>query len=195
MSLFEKFSKELTAQGRKHIAEDNFALPGRRYPIHDLSHARNALARVAQHGSAEEQAAVRSAVYKKYPALKERTMEKEAAPKVPKSIMDHIGEWAGKAKDVAKGGGKGFWEGASKSTGDTIGKHLKLEGLKHIGEGYEAMGKAKGLEGKAKAFAHGLGKAAPSLAAGGAYLYGAKKVYDKTLGSDDSKVTNNYYGS
>lgn len=79
MSFFkgiEKEAKVLTTKGRKHIAEENFALPGRRYPIHDLAHARNALARVAQNGSPEEQSKVRSAVYSKYPALKERKEDK-----------------------------------------------------------------------------------------------------------------------
>lgn len=64
---------DLTAEGRKHIAEHNFALPAeRKYPIHDLAHARNALARVAQHGTPEEKKKVQAAVYRKYPALKER---------------------------------------------------------------------------------------------------------------------------
>ena len=40
------------------------------YPIHDLPHARNALARVAQHGSPEEKRRVRRAVYTKYPSLR-----------------------------------------------------------------------------------------------------------------------------
>ncbi|WP_200962658.1 hypothetical protein [Terrabacter sp. Soil810] len=40
------------------------------YPILDLEHARNALARVAQHGTAAEQEKVRAAVVKKYPSLK-----------------------------------------------------------------------------------------------------------------------------
>ena len=44
----------------------------RRYPIHDLAHARNALARVAQYGSTYEKATVKAAVYKKYPRLKKR---------------------------------------------------------------------------------------------------------------------------
>lgn len=70
-SLF-KTAKELTNSGRKHIKEENFALPGRRYPIHDAAHARNALARVAQNGSPEEQAAVKRAVHKKYPSLGEK---------------------------------------------------------------------------------------------------------------------------
>jgi hypothetical protein len=67
---FVKIAKELTSKSRKHIKEKNFALKGRRYPIHDTSHARNALARVAQHGSPEEQAKVKAAVYAKYPSLK-----------------------------------------------------------------------------------------------------------------------------
>ncbi len=61
---------KLTTTGRKHIKESNFALSNRRYPIHDISHGRNALARVAQHGTSEEQAIVRRKVYKKYPSLK-----------------------------------------------------------------------------------------------------------------------------
>jgi len=61
---------KLTARARKRIAEKNFALPGRRYPIHDLAHARNALARVAQYGTPQEKAKVRRAVYRRYPSLR-----------------------------------------------------------------------------------------------------------------------------
>lgn len=60
----------LTAKGRAHIAAGNFAMPGRRYPIHDMAHARNALARVSQYGTPEEKRKVRAAVYRKYPSLK-----------------------------------------------------------------------------------------------------------------------------
>jgi hypothetical protein len=42
----------------------------RSYPIHDRSHAINALSRVSQHGSASEKARVKRAVYAKYPGLK-----------------------------------------------------------------------------------------------------------------------------
>lgn len=59
----------LDANARSHIAEHNFALPGGRYPIHDIVHARNALARVSQHGTPEEQAKVRAAVHRKYPSI------------------------------------------------------------------------------------------------------------------------------
>lgn len=60
---------KLTSLGRKHIANSNFALPGRRYPIEDASHARNALSRVSQNGSPQEKAEVRSKVHKKYPNM------------------------------------------------------------------------------------------------------------------------------
>src|SRR5271154_6536628 len=49
---------KLDANARKHIANKNFALPDKRYPIEDASHARNALARVSQHGSPEEKSKV-----------------------------------------------------------------------------------------------------------------------------------------
>ena len=68
---------ELTYRARKKIKRKNFAIkskapgPGS-YPIHDLSHARNALARVSQFGTPAEKAKVRAAVNRKYPALKER---------------------------------------------------------------------------------------------------------------------------
>jgi len=47
-----------------------FALPKtRRYPIYDKVHARNALARVAQHGTNLEQAIVRRKVRQRYPTI------------------------------------------------------------------------------------------------------------------------------
>jgi len=61
---------KLTTRGRNQIKAKNFALPGRRYPIQDISHARNALARVAQHGTRAEQRSVRAKVYARYPSLK-----------------------------------------------------------------------------------------------------------------------------
>ena len=60
---------KLTARGRKRFRKSSFALPGRRYPIHDRAHARNALARVAQHGSASEKKRVRAAVHRRYPGM------------------------------------------------------------------------------------------------------------------------------
>jgi hypothetical protein len=62
---------KLTAKARNAIPGKEFALPGRRYPIEDASHARNALARVSQHGSPAEKAKVRAAVKRKYPSIHE----------------------------------------------------------------------------------------------------------------------------
>lgn len=47
-----------------------FALGKGRYPINTAKRARNALARVAQHGSPQQQAKVRAAVKRKYPSIK-----------------------------------------------------------------------------------------------------------------------------
>ena len=62
---------KLTTKQRKRMKDSRFALPRQRaYPIPDISHARNALARVAQFGTDAEQSKVRRAVEKKYPSLK-----------------------------------------------------------------------------------------------------------------------------
>lgn len=60
---------KLTAAARAKIPAKDFALGGGRYPIEDENHARNALARVAQHGTPEEKARVRAAVRRKYPHI------------------------------------------------------------------------------------------------------------------------------
>jgi hypothetical protein len=45
-------AKDLSTKDRKKLSKKSFALPGKRkYPIPDKAHARNALARVAQHGT------------------------------------------------------------------------------------------------------------------------------------------------
>lgn len=59
----------LTTASRDALPESAFALPGRRYPIHDANHARDALSRVAQNGTPAEQAAVRAAVRRRYPDI------------------------------------------------------------------------------------------------------------------------------
>ena len=73
----------MSAKERQALPRSDFALPGKgegpkgagagSYPIPDKNHARNALARVAQHGSPAEQAKVRAAVHRKFPDIgKER---------------------------------------------------------------------------------------------------------------------------
>jgi hypothetical protein len=64
---------------RQSLPSSDFALPGKgegksgkgsgSYPIPDESHARNALARVSQHGTPEEKAAVRRKVRSKFPGI------------------------------------------------------------------------------------------------------------------------------
>lgn len=61
---------KLKAKERHALPTSTFAVPGRRaYPIHDKSHARNALARVSQHGTPSEKKRVRAAVRRKYPTI------------------------------------------------------------------------------------------------------------------------------
>jgi hypothetical protein len=70
---------KLTTSARQKLKSSSFALPGKgtgkggkgpgSYPIPDPSHARNALARVAQHGSSAEKATVRAKVHAKYPSI------------------------------------------------------------------------------------------------------------------------------
>jgi hypothetical protein len=58
------------AATRKRMKSSSFALPGKRkYLIHDKAHARNALARVAQHGTPAERKQVKRAVARKYPSI------------------------------------------------------------------------------------------------------------------------------
>ena len=70
---------KLSYKERQGLSKSQFALPGKgegpegkqggSYPIPDESHARNALARVSQHGSEAEKRKVKSAVAKKFPDI------------------------------------------------------------------------------------------------------------------------------
>ena len=60
----------LTAKRRNALPSSAFALPGRRYPIHNREHAIDALSRVSGNGTPAEKATVRAKVYRKYPSLK-----------------------------------------------------------------------------------------------------------------------------
>jgi len=111
-----KLAKVLTEKGRKQIKEENFALPGRRYPIQDAVHARNALARVAQHGTPEEQATVKAKVEKKYPGIEQRggkTMDESRKKRILEKVaMEPVQvqrgqSWIGLAKNL---GYKGGWK-------------------------------------------------------------------------------------
>jgi len=57
----------LTTKKRKALPKSVFAVPAeRKFPINDLSHARNALSRAS---GTKYEAQVRAAVYKRYPQL------------------------------------------------------------------------------------------------------------------------------
>lgn len=60
---------KLTSRERNSLPGSSFALPGRRYPIHNIGHARDALARVAANGTPEEKAKVRAAVHRRFPSI------------------------------------------------------------------------------------------------------------------------------
>lgn len=68
----------LTSQQRKDLPKSSYAIPGKApesgsYPIPDPAHARNALARVSQHGTPAEKAQVRAKVRRKYPDIQQRS--------------------------------------------------------------------------------------------------------------------------
>lgn len=61
---------KLNYKARKNLSTSDFAMPETRsYPIHDETHARNALSRVSEYGTSSEKAKVRAAVHRRYPAM------------------------------------------------------------------------------------------------------------------------------
>ncbi len=62
---------KLTASTRNRLPTKTFAGPDRSYPINDMSHARNALARVSEFGTSELKSRVRAAVHRKFPGIKQ----------------------------------------------------------------------------------------------------------------------------
>ena len=62
---------KLTDAKRSELPSGDFAGPDRSYPVNDMSHARNALSRVSQYGTAALKDKVRAAVHRKYPDIKQ----------------------------------------------------------------------------------------------------------------------------
>lgn len=102
IKLLVKLAKKLTTKGRERIKEENFALPEeRKYPIHDLAHAKNALVRAKQQLEAgnltqEEYERIVSAVYAKYPGLAKRKVEREGVEGLAKQIKgsSYFDDWS-----------------------------------------------------------------------------------------------------
>src|SRR5262245_36375665 len=137
----------LSGAQRQRLRPSQFALPGRgtgpggkgsgSYPIPDASHARNALARVSQHGTPSEQAPDKAKVKAKF-------------PNIGKGGGDAVGKGAGDKKWISKAISKpgalhrqlGVPQGqkipakklsAAASKGGTLGKRARLaETLKKL---------------------------------------------------------------
>jgi hypothetical protein len=68
---------ELSAHERDKLSDNDFALPGRRYPIDTEARARDALARISEFGSATERRRVRMLVKHRYPDIEVEGLGKE----------------------------------------------------------------------------------------------------------------------
>lgn len=63
-------SPKMTAKRRNRMKASSFGVSSKRkYPLDTAARARNALARVAQHGTSTEQAQVRKKVRARYPSI------------------------------------------------------------------------------------------------------------------------------
>lgn len=81
---------KLDAATRNALPDKAFALPGRKYPIHDASHARDALSRVAADGTSHEQRVVKVAVAKRFPGITqgpEKVVEDDNVTKAIKKAL------------------------------------------------------------------------------------------------------------
>lgn len=67
---------KLTTKKRNSLPTKDFAVPGRKYPVNDKSHARNALSRVSANGSPEQKKEVRAKVAKKFPGMEKKEGKK-----------------------------------------------------------------------------------------------------------------------
>lgn len=104
-------------------------------------------------------------------------------------------------KQLIRGGKNsgGALRGIGQAGNDTLKSALNpMTGVRHLQDAAKAQGGfVKGFSSRQGRMAMGeaLGRAAPSLAAGGAYAYGAKKVYDKTIGDARQEQPQQvYYG-
>lgn len=115
---------ELTAEKRKKLSKGDFAIPGEeKYPIHDEAHARNALARVSQHGTPEEKKKVRAAVKRKHPGV---VQEAARLVEVKSSAYPSLERKPGKQNWVDYAGGLPSYI-------ERVAKHIHYEGGKPIG--------------------------------------------------------------
>lgn len=86
---------KLNAKKRNALPSKDFAVPGRKYPVNDRSHARNALARVAQHGSPKEKAEVKAKVKEKYPSMGMKSKTSSSKKEEGRPMKRSGGKFAG----------------------------------------------------------------------------------------------------
>jgi hypothetical protein len=95
----EILAKKLSYKKKQSLPDSDFAIvykdkdtgkKVRKYPIPDVAHAINALARVSQFGNNDEKGIVRKAVYKRYPQLKENKAYTEYKDKHGKKLAAAI---------------------------------------------------------------------------------------------------------
>jgi hypothetical protein len=79
---------KLTSKARKALPKSDFAVAGRKYPVNDPSHARDALSRVSANGSPAEKAEVRAKVHRKFPGIGKGSADKHMSHSEFES-MDH----------------------------------------------------------------------------------------------------------
>lgn len=81
---------KLSSEMRHKLPGKDFALPGKgagkdgkgsgSYPVENISHARNALARVSQNGSPDEKAKVKAKVKSKFPSIDQSDNDEDDSP-------------------------------------------------------------------------------------------------------------------
>jgi len=178
-TVLQKEGADLTAAGRAHIAKKNFAIPSKaktpkakkesgNYPIPDAAHARNALARVSQHGSSEEKAQVRAKVHSKFPGIgKESAMQ----PRLQAGVELVL------EKTAAEKAGVGMLTG---SLNQKLQKLSEDQGVKQEAAAGQGSAPAdKGMEQRNKSFGKGT----------------TDTDYDKKSGGEQTGKTTNLNGA
>jgi hypothetical protein len=149
--------KKLSSKERNKLPDSAFALPKeRKYPIHNITHAKNALARSS--GKPEEKR-VKAAVYKKYPSLKESidesiselksiaaALSESPKAKYSRDVMGLIQEYQDGDIDLSELGGKLYEVGDM----DHHGTYGAWEGA--VGEAQDEWAKENGYEWKNGAY-------------------------------------------
>lgn len=117
--------------------------------------------------------------------------------KAAKGFFDSVSRHLSHAGEV----GSSAWQGLKNSGDVPLKKHLNpmsiVDNFEAVSKQHKGLANALGSKKGRAAFGQALGKSVPAIAATGTYAYGAKKLYDNTLGSRDDHngnyMTNNMY--